>query len=80
MIPHSENAHLPWHGAGLSDVGLLRSSNQDAFVVDNDLGVWVVADGMGGRAGGDVASRLTVKALIDHFQQHQESGRPAIVN
>lgn len=80
MIPHSEKAHLPWQGAGLSHVGLIRLSNQDAFVVDNDLGLWVVADGMGGRAGGNVASSLTVKALVDHFQQYKESGRPTIVN
>lgn len=75
-----ENLDPPWQGVGLSHVGLIRSSNQDAFVVDNDLGLWVVADGMGGRAGGDVASKLTVKALVDHFQQYKESGRLAIVN
>ena len=77
MLPGLESSIPHWHGAGLSDVGLLRSSNQDAFVVDNDLGLWVVADGMGGRAGGDVASKLTVKALIDHFQQCKESGGSA---
>lgn len=78
MIPHSENSHPHWQGAGLSHVGLIRSSNQDAFVVDNDLGLWVVADGMGGRAGGDIASSLTVKALVDHFQRYKESDRPDV--
>jgi protein phosphatase len=42
--------------------------------VDNDLGLWVVADGMGGRAGGNIASSLTVKALVDHFQHSKENG------
>jgi serine/threonine protein phosphatase PrpC len=78
MIPHSENSDPPWHGAGLSHVGLMRSSNQDAFVVDNGLGLWVVADGMGGRAGGDIASALTVKVLLDHFQGLKQRGGPAV--
>ena len=78
MLPGLKSSIPHWHGAGLSDVGLLRSSNQDAFVVDNDLGLWVVADGMGGRAGGNIASSLTVKALVDHFQHSQESGEPFI--
>ncbi|MBL8043564.1 MAG: Stp1/IreP family PP2C-type Ser/Thr phosphatase [Nitrospira sp.] len=76
MLPGLESSIPHWHGAGLSDVGLLRSSNQDAFLVDNDLGLWVVADGMGGRAGGNIASSLTVKALLDHFHHSQENGEP----
>lgn len=78
MLPGLESSTPRWHGAGLSDVGLLRSSNQDAFVVDNDLGLWVVADGMGGRAGGNVASSLTVQALLEHFRHSTDSGGSAI--
>ncbi len=78
MVPNSESSTPHWHGAGLSHVGLIRSSNQDAFVVDNELGLWVVADGMGGRAGGNVASTLTVKALLDDFQRSKHSGSPAV--
>jgi serine/threonine protein phosphatase PrpC len=40
-----------------------RTSNQDSFCVAPDLGLYVVADGMGGYAGGELASTLTVEAV-----------------
>ncbi len=54
---------MPWIGDGLTHAGLLRPTNQDAFAILNDLGLWVVADGMGGHPGGDVASRSAVEAI-----------------
>jgi len=47
----------------LSHVGLVRTANEDSFVVRADLGLWAVADGMGGHAAGDVASAAIVERL-----------------
>jgi PPM family protein phosphatase len=50
-------------GYGLSDLGRKRQSNEDAFFVDDRLGLYVVADGMGGHAAGEVASQEAVETV-----------------
>lgn len=44
-----------------TDKGLRRESNQDSFLINRDLGLFVVADGMGGHSGGEVASSMAVE-------------------
>lgn len=58
-----EDIHPSYVSAGISDVGRLRPTNQDAFAELNEVGVWAVADGMGGYRDGDVASRMVCEAL-----------------
>ncbi len=50
-----------------TDVGRVRTINQDSFLVLDDRGLYVVADGMGGHQGGEVASTLAVEALRATF-------------
>src|SRR5690349_20874754 len=49
--------------AGRSDVGLVREKNEDSFIVEPDLGLYVVCDGMGGHVGGQVASQTAVATI-----------------
>lgn len=52
-----------WQSCGISVVGNRRKINEDAFLERPDIGLWMVADGMGGHRAGDIASRTLVEAL-----------------
>jgi protein phosphatase len=60
----------------LTDIGLKRKINQDAFLKDDELALYVVADGMGGHRGGEVASRLCVEGIQKYCRENRNtSGR-----
>ncbi len=59
--------------AGQTDVGRKRNHNEDSFLVDEQLQLYVVADGMGGHAGGGTASRIAVET-IDAEMRAAEKG------
>jgi type VI secretion system protein ImpM len=58
-------APLDFRSAAATDVGHARGNNQDSFLEQPDLGLWVVADGLGGHRDGQVASRMVCDALLD---------------
>ncbi len=54
-----------WWSSCRTNTGRQRAVNEDAFLDGNDVGLWVVADGMGGHHRGDIASQIVVKACQD---------------
>ena len=63
--------------SAVTDVGLQRRNNEDCIFSDPDSGLWLVADGMGGHAAGEVASRITSE-VVEHAIKNGESLESAI--
>ncbi len=57
------NPGLAWRSVHRSDPGKVRQLNEDALLDRADLGLWMVADGMGGHSAGDLASQTIVEAM-----------------
>lgn len=71
---------------GHTDVGLRRAHNEDAFLADPELGLFIVCDGVGGRARGEIASQETVELIWEwikrehsRIQEAAQSVDPAVV-
>ena len=59
-----------WVGA--TDIGLRRQNNEDNFLIDHDLGLFLVADGVGGHMAGEIASATAVASIRKSFLEWAE--------
>ena len=62
--------------SGISDVGLKREGNEDFFSTDDTMGLYIVADGMGGHLAGEVASRIAVEMINKSLLKWVDEGTP----
>jgi len=65
-----EATPLQFRSAAATDVGRARLNNEDGFVERPEVGLWAVADGLGGHTHGEVASRMVCDALMDFQPDH----------
>ncbi len=58
--------------AGCTSVGRIRKNNEDSYRVDEELGLYLVADGMGGAAAGEVASKMAADVVVEVLKSAEE--------
>src|SRR5258707_7049954 len=64
---------------GLSDTGCVRANNEDYYRIEPDLGLYLLADGMGGAKAGERASELAVETIAGIFSETRQRDSQALL-
>ncbi len=64
---------MKFKSKGATDIGRLREANEDAFLIDDERRLYLVADGMGGHRGGDFASKKALELVIEELSELEKS-------
>jgi serine/threonine protein phosphatase PrpC len=65
---------------GATDVGQKRTTNEDYLIVDDDLNILVLADGMGGHNAGEIASQMVASCVMDHLSLWLRKSKSNTIN
>ena len=71
---------LKFEAALSTHVGMKRKQNQDAAAIIEGMGLFILADGMGGHQGGEIASQLCVETVIEHFKKNNNQNSATVLH
>ena len=65
----TEDRKLFLEAFGKSDIGLVRSNNEDSYLVDAEKGIYIVCDGVGGEKAGEIASKTAIRETVKYLEE-----------
>ena len=66
------------NSVGYTDIGLVRANNEDSFYLNKAQELFIVADGMGGHNGGEIASSRTIEIISENFNKYFQNDKQLI--